>query len=130
MTFNQHNIQAHAPVVPLLQAHRLEKRRRRELVAKAKTRAEEFITLLGTLPYREKAHTLSMDLISLFEKFCGFDLPEKFSIEFGRQISKACRAGKLPFERSTFGRASLAGFKGIDSDLVVIAMRKATKPAA
>ena len=130
MTFNHHNSQAHVPVVPLLQAYRLEKLQHRELVAKSKTHTQEFISILSTLPFRENSYTLSMDLISLFERFCGFDLPDGFSIEFGRQISMACRCGKLPFERRTFGRASLAGFRGIEADLVVIAVRKASKTVA
>jgi hypothetical protein len=129
MTRNHSYSSPQAPVVSLLQAHKLEKKRHRELVAQAQDRAQDFIKVLATLPYREKSHALTMDLISLFERFCGFDLPNGFTIEFGRKVNKACRDGLLPFQRRTFGRASLAGFKGIDADILVIALRNARKPA-
>ena len=86
----------------------------REEVALAQNCLQSFIEWLRHLPYHEGAFTLSMDLYGAFEANCGIDLPQGFQIEFGRQINKACRDGRLPFKRKTVTRASLAAYDGLD----------------
>lgn len=72
-------------------------------------------------PYREGVHTLSMDLYATIGAHCGIDLPVGFQIEFGRQISGACRDRRLPFRRKTVTRGSIAAWEGLDeTDLVFL----------
>jgi hypothetical protein len=62
-----------------------------------------------------------MDLYAAFAGTCGIDLPAGFQIEFGRQINKACRDGRLPFRRKAVTRASIAAWEGLDeSDLMML----------
>lgn len=98
-----------------------ERRQHKEDVARAQKSVQSFIECLRQLPYREGTHTLSMDLYAAFEANCGMDLPRGFQIEFGRQINKACRGGRLPFRRKTVSRASIAAWEGLaESDLMVL----------
>lgn len=94
----------------------------REEVAKAQASLQRFIEFLRQLPFKEGVNTLSMDLFKVFEYSCGIDLPLGFHFEFGRQISKACRDGRLPFKRRTVGRGSLAAYEGLDSSLLPVLM--------
>lgn len=84
----------------------------------ARERLAEFIDLLRQLPHRDGTHTLSMNLFAAFERWCRFELPQGYHLEFGRQITKACRDGRLPFEKATVGRASLAAYEGLDPELL------------
>jgi len=99
---------------PVLTDSKHAKQQHRKDVAAAQTKLQNFIALLQHLPFYDGVKTLSMDLYVFFESWCGVDLPEGFNIEFGRQITKACKEGRLPFERKTTGRASLATYKGLD----------------
>lgn len=101
----------------------IEKWRRREEVAKAKKSLQSFIAFLSELPFVPGKRMLSMDLYSAFEGCCGIELPLGFQIEFGRQISKACREGRLPFRRKTVTRASLAAWEGLDESILWCLMR-------
>jgi hypothetical protein len=99
----------------------MQRREHREEVARAQKSLQSFIECLRQLPYREGTYTLSMDLYAAFEANCGIDLPEGFQIEFGRQINKACRDGRLTFRRKTVTRASIAAWEGLDeSDLMML----------
>lgn len=103
---------------PKLTEHR---RLHREEVARAQKSLQSFIECLRRLPYREGAYTLSIDLYAAFETSCGIDLPIGFQIEFGRQINKACRDGRIPFRRKTVTRGSIAAWDGLDeSDLMLL----------
>ena len=84
----------------------------------ARERLVEFIEILQQLPRCDKTHTLSMNLFAAFERWCRFELPQGYQLEFGRQITKACRNGRLPFEKTTIGRASLAAYEGLDPELL------------
>jgi len=130
MNHKQHYTSHQTPMLSLRQAHKLEKDYHRELVRKAMIRVEEFIGILANVPSKENSHMLTMDLVVLFEQFCGFDLPERFAIVFGKKINKACLDGLLPFKRGLFGRASLAGFKGIDARLLLNALKAAVGDVA
>lgn len=97
------------------------RRQHREEVTRAQKSLQSFIECLRQLAYREGTYTLSMDLYAAFEANCGIDLPEGFQIEFGRQINRACRDGRLPFLRKTVTRASIAAWEGLDeSDLMLL----------
>lgn len=121
---------ATVPLLHLLTARRIERRQHREAVAKAKFLVQKFIEVLSQLQRQEGNYVLSMDLYAAFERFCGIDLPDRFQIEFGRQISKACRSGQLPFQRTIHGKASLAAYDGIDPAELESAIAKAGAPAA
>lgn len=84
----------------------------------ARERLVEFIEMLRQLPRRDDTHTLSMNLFAAFERWCRFELPQGYHLEFGRQIAKACRDGRLPFEKAPIGRASLAAYIGLDPELL------------
>lgn len=84
----------------------------------ARERLVEFIEMLRQLPRRDNTHTLSMNLFAAFERWCSFELPQGYQLEFGRQITKACSDGRLPFEKTTIGRASLAAYEGLDPELL------------
>lgn len=102
----------------------------RELVARSQVRLQEFIRILSHLPYAEGKKALTADITFLIEQHCGFDLPDNFSQEVGRQINKAIREGHLPFVWGLFGRGSHAGYKGIDLDLLEEALAASKKPTA
>lgn len=97
---------------------RLQAKQHREDVANAQASLQSFIECLRQLPYRDGTCMLSMDLYAVFTGCCGIDLPKGFQTEFGRQINKACRDGRLPFKRKTVGRASLAAYEGLDALLL------------
>lgn len=99
---------------PMRVVRRKELKSHRANVAAAQGRLREFISKLQQLPLHDGATTLSMDLFSIFERWCEIDLPMGFQTEFGRQINKACRDRLLPFRRKTVGRASLAAYDGLD----------------
>jgi len=90
----------------------------RGLVARSQTMLHEFIRTLSRLRYVEGKRSLTADITFLFEQHCGFDLPDNFSQEVGRQINKAIRDGRLPFTWGLFGRGSHAGYKGLDLDML------------
>jgi len=94
---------------------RLRAKQHREDVAKAQASLQSFIECLRQFPYSGGTRILSMDLYATFTGCCGIDLPKGFQTEFGRQITKACRDGRLPFKRKTVGRASLAAYEGLDA---------------
>lgn len=115
---------------PLVAAATSGRRDHVEQVARAQTHLHAFIAFLERVPFQEKTFALSMDLYALFKEFCGEDLPPGFALEFGRQVNRACRCGRLPFKRSLRTRASLAAFDGIDSNLLREALRAAKRPLA
>jgi len=90
----------------------------RAILNAARERLVEFIEILQQLPRRDGTHTLSMNLFAAYERWCRFELPQGYQLEFGRQIAKACRDGRLPFEKTTIGRASLSAYEGLDPELL------------
>lgn len=107
-----------APQHLLMADRKREKQQHRQAVTRAQASLQSFIECLQQLPYRDGTYMLSMDLYAVFAGSCGIDLPHGFQTEFGRQITKACRDGRLPFKRKTVGRASLAAYDGLDALLL------------
>ena len=107
-----------APMSPVMTDIKREKQQHRDDVARAQKSLQSFIECLQQLPYCEGTRILSMDLYTVFTGCCGVEVPQGFQTEFGRQINKACRDGRLPFRRKTVGRASLAAYAGLDSQLL------------
>lgn len=113
-----------APQHPLMMGGKREKQQHRYAVTRAQASLQSFIECLRQLPHRDGTHMLSMDLYAVFAGCCGIDLPHGFQTEFGRQITKACRDGRLQFKRKTVGRASLAAYGGLDALLLHSLMNK------
>ncbi len=98
----------------------IEKWKRSEEVAKARKSLQSLIALLSGLPHVPGKYMLSMDLYAAFRGSCGTELPLGFQIEFGRQINRACRDGRLPFRRKTVTRASIAAWEGLDESQLML----------
>lgn len=103
---------------PAMMDRKHEKQQHRQAVTRAQVSLQSFIECLQQLPYRDGTYMLSMDLYAVFAGCCGIELPHGYQTEFGRQITKACRDGRLPFNRKTVGRASLAAYDGLDALLL------------
>lgn len=115
---NQHNITAAQTHMGAAITRKEAERLHRDLVARSQAMLQEFIQVLSRLPYVEGTKALTADITFLLEQHCGFDLPDNFAQEVGRQINKAIQGGRLPFLRGLFGRGSHAGYKGLDLDLL------------
>ena len=87
----------------------------RLVVAVAQELLQGFLVLLQQQKYHGKDYILSMDLYEVFERFTDMDLPSGFEKEFGRQISKGCLEGRLPFRRTIKRKARLAAYQGVDA---------------
>lgn len=93
-------------------------RRRRRAPSPAQEALQWFITILKQVPFTEGAYMLSMDLFMTFLDHTEVDIHPGFMREFGRQVTRACQEGRLPFKRTIKTKARLAAFEGIDATVL------------